>query len=111
MNSAHYSLFTHRSLDQLFARHGLEQVAHTYRGWRKEIDDLWHVARYTGAPTDARAHFEDPRAVRQYVNVINPLRSVLFAPAYLGHSNRVGYARGLKRAAARLFRAGTAARP
>lgn len=111
MNSAHYSLFTHHSLDQLFARHGLEEVTHTYRGWRKEIDDLWHVARFTGVPSDARAHFEDPRAVQRYVNVVNPLRSVLFAPAYMGHATRVGYARGLKRAAARLFHAGPAARP
>jgi SAM-dependent methyltransferase len=109
MNSGHYSLFTHRTLNQLFARHGLEEVSHTYRGWRKEIDELWHVARYTGAGGDPRSHYEDPRAVQKYVNIYNPLRSALFAPLYMGHANRVALAAIVRRAAMRWL--GRAAAP
>src|SRR2546425_2572805 len=36
MNSAHYSLFTHNSLNNLLSRPGFEEVTHTYHGWRKE---------------------------------------------------------------------------
>jgi SAM-dependent methyltransferase len=80
MNAAHYSMFTHRSLSHLFSHYGLEEVAHTYRGWSKEIDDLWHVARYTGVVKDPAGFFEDWRQVRHYVNVVNPLNTVLHAP-------------------------------
>ena len=89
MNSAHYSLFTARSLEQLFARHGIQEVEHTYRGWRKEIDDLWHLGHYTGASLDAGAFFEEPRAVQRYVNVINPIRSALYFPFYSAHAQRI----------------------
>jgi len=91
MNSSHYSLFTHHSLNQLLARHGFKEICHSYRGWRKEIDDLWHVARYTGRPTSPRAHFDNPRAVRRYVNLYNPLRSLLYAPLYAAHARRVAF--------------------
>jgi SAM-dependent methyltransferase len=91
MNSAHYSLFTHQSLNQLLARHGFEEIRHTYRGWRKEIDDLWHVARYSGVPLKAEVYFEVPRAVQRYVNLINPVRSLLYAPLYAGYSHRVAF--------------------
>ena len=89
MNSAHYSLFTHRSLNQLFARYGFQEVCHTYRGWHKEIDDLWHVARFTGGPVDPSSFFEDPAAVQRYVNLFNPLRSIVYAPVYANYARRV----------------------
>jgi len=107
MNSAHYSLFTHQSLNQLFARYGIEETCHTYRGWRKEIDDLWHVGRFSGSAMNPAAFFEDPRAVQRYINVYNPLRSVLFAPIYAQHARRVAFATrwlGFARSCWQLFR-------
>lgn len=89
MNSGHYSLFTHRSLNQLFARYGLQEVCHTYRGWRKEIDDLWHIARLAGGTANPSPFFEDPVAVQRYVNLINPLRSIVYAPFYADYARRV----------------------
>jgi SAM-dependent methyltransferase len=89
MNSAHYSLFTHRSLNQLMAYHGFEEVRHTYRGWRKEIDDVWHVARYTGTASKPEAQYEDPRAVQRYINFYNPIRSAAYAPVYAGYAKRI----------------------
>jgi SAM-dependent methyltransferase len=89
MNSAHYSLFTHQSLNQLFARYGIEEICHTYRGWRKEIDDLWHVGCFRGEPLEPAAFFENSRAVEKYVNVYNPLRSILYAPMYAEYAWRV----------------------
>lgn len=92
MNSSHYSLFTHNGLNQLFARHGLEEVAHTYRGWRKEIDDAWHVAQLTGKISDGSMYYENPAAVERDVNLYNPLRSALYAPIYAGYATRVALA-------------------
>ena len=89
MNSAHYSMFTTASLDQLMARHGFEPVVGTYRGWRKEIDDLWHVARYTGATLDPAKYYEDPEAVARFVNWVNPLRSLLFYPVFSNYHRKV----------------------
>ena len=89
MNSGHYSMFTHASLDQLMARHGFEPVRNTYRGWRKEIDDVWHVARYTGAEIDPRRYYEDPQAVARFINWVNPLRSALFYPVFSNYSRKV----------------------
>jgi len=89
MNSAHYSLFTRRSLDQLVARHGFEPVVSTYRGWRKEIDDVWHVARYTGKQLDPTASYEDPAAVARFINWVNPVRSLLFAPVFSNYHRKV----------------------
>ncbi|HEX4984477.1 MAG TPA: methyltransferase domain-containing protein [Burkholderiales bacterium] len=89
MNSAHYSLFTHRSLNQLFSRYGIVEISHTYRGWTKEIDDLWHMAEFRGGNEDASEFYEDANSVRRYVNVYNPIRSVLYAPLYAGYSKRV----------------------
>jgi SAM-dependent methyltransferase len=103
MNSAHYSLFTHRSLNQLFSRHGLNEVSHTYRGWRKEVDDLWHMARFDAVRSDPAEHYEDARTVQRYVNVVNPLRTVLYAPLFAGHARRVAVVTGLAKAG-RLFR-------
>jgi hypothetical protein len=93
MNSAHYSLFTHRSLNQLFSRHGFEEVSHTYRGWRKEVDDLWHVARFTGIRRDPAAFHENARDVSHYMDVVNPVRSFLHAPIYAGYAKRVQFFR------------------
>ena len=89
MNSAHYSMFTHQSLNQLFARYGLEEVAHTYRGWHKEVDDLWHLARYTGNAPDPERFYEKPEEVARYVNVLNPLHTRLFAPLYANYPAKV----------------------
>jgi SAM-dependent methyltransferase len=103
MNSSHYSLFTHHSLSQLLARHGFEEVRHTYRGWAKEIDDLWHVARFTDVRIDPTRHFQNPRAVQRYVNIWNPIRSLMYAPLYAGHARRVRIA-GVLSALATLLR-------
>ena len=91
MNSAHYSLFTHRSLNQLFSRYGIEEVSHTYRGWRKEVDDLWHIARFTGIRHDSAAFHENAKDVSHYMNVVNPVRSFLYAPIYAGYAKRVQF--------------------
>ncbi len=108
MNSAHYSLFTRASLDQLMARYGFEPVTSTYRGWRKEIDDVWHLARYTGKPLDPVQFYEDPEGVARFVNWINPMRSALFAPVFANYPKkvqRVLYVQeGLKVVAKRLLR-------
>ncbi len=82
MNSAHYSLFTHNSLNQLFAKYGLEEVNHTYRGWWKEIDELWHLSQLIGEHRKSREYFEDPGQVSQYMTFVNPIRSVLFGPIF-----------------------------
>lgn len=89
MNSAHYSLFTHRSLDQLMARYGFEQVAHTYSGWKKEVDDLWYLARNTGKAQDPKPYYEDPEQVSRYLHVVNPLRSAVMFPVYSNWAARV----------------------
>ncbi len=89
MNSAHYSLFTHASLDQLMVRYGFEPVTSSYRAWRKEIDDVWHLARFTGRPADPTRFYEDPHAVARFVNWINPVRSALFAPIFASYPQRV----------------------
>ena len=89
LNSSHYSIFTHNSLNQLFSYHGLEEVTHTYRGWHKEVDDLWHLARFTGRITDPKTFYEDPGKVRRYVNTINPARSIVYYPIYSNYAGRV----------------------
>lgn len=88
MNSSHYSLFTHRSLSHLFVKHHFEEVTHTYRGWNVEIDELWHVARYTEAKRNAIEYFEDPMSVRRYLELTNPIRSLVYFPVYAYHSER-----------------------
>lgn len=89
MNSAHYSMFTQASLNQLMARHGFEPVVSTYRGWRKEIDDVWHVARFTGAELDAQKFYEDPEQVARFVNWVNPLRSIVYYPVFSNYHKKV----------------------
>jgi SAM-dependent methyltransferase len=89
LNSSHYSMFTHNSLNQLFAYHGLEEVTHTYRGWHKEIDDLWHLARFTGKVIDPKAFYESPAEVCRYVNTINPARSIIHYPIYSNYARSV----------------------
>jgi hypothetical protein len=84
MNSAHYSLFTHKSLANLAARFGIEYVAHEYvnKAGLHVTDDLMFVGRNTGKPLDPTPHYEPAAAVQRYVNVINPMRSLVFAPVY-----------------------------
>jgi SAM-dependent methyltransferase len=89
MNAAHYSMFTRASLDQLMARFGFEPVVGTYRGWHKEIDDLWHIARYTARALDPTQFYEDPEAVARFVNWVNPLRSMLFYPVFSNYHRKV----------------------
>ena len=89
MNSSHYSMFTHNSLNQLFAHYGFEEVAHTYRGWRKEVDDLWHLARFSGSAQSPSSFYEDPGKVRTYINLINPLRSIVYYPVYSNYPRKV----------------------
>jgi hypothetical protein len=89
MNSAHYSLFTHNSLNNLLARYGFEEVAHTYCGWGKEVDDLWYLAKFTGKPGEPKMYFEEPKRVSRYLNVINPLRSLILYPVYSNWAMRV----------------------
>jgi SAM-dependent methyltransferase len=96
MNSAHYSLFTHHSLNNLLSRHGFEEVTHTYNGWYKEVDDLWYVARYTGKPTDPKVHYESPRQVQRYLQTVNPLRSLVLYPIYSHWAARVRLFNGAK---------------
>jgi SAM-dependent methyltransferase len=88
MNSSHYSIFTHASLDQLFSKYGFEPVHHTYRGWMKEIDELWHVARFTGGPSRQQEYFEKAADVDRYLRVTNPVRSVLYSPVFDRYSER-----------------------
>jgi SAM-dependent methyltransferase len=82
MNSSHYSLFTHRSLNQLMARHGFEEVAHRYdHSWRKP-DQFCHLARFTGAESDPRQFYERAEDVDRYLRVTNPLRSLVYYPRH-----------------------------
>ena len=89
MNSGHYSLFTHNSLNNLLTRYGFEEVAHTYSGWKKEVDDLWYLAKFTGKIGDPKTYFENPENVSRYLSVINPLRSFIFYPIYSHWAMRV----------------------
>jgi SAM-dependent methyltransferase len=97
LNSAHYSMFTHNSLNQLFSYYGFEEVAHTYRGWRKEVDDLWHVARFTGRVTDPKTFYENPRKVHRYINIINPINSIIWYPIYSNYARKIQTYESIKR--------------
>ncbi len=97
LNCGHYSMFTHKSLNHLFSQYGLEEVTHTYRGWRKEIDDLWHLARFTGRVTDPKVFHENPDKVRTYVNKINPINSIIWYPIYSNYASRVQAYESIKR--------------
>jgi 2-polyprenyl-3-methyl-5-hydroxy-6-metoxy-1,4-benzoquinol methylase len=89
MNSAHYSLFTVTSFDQLLARYGFRQVAHRYERWASTPDQFGHLARFEGAPLDPTQFYEDPEEVQHYLRVTNPLRSVAFYPLHGGYRARV----------------------
>jgi SAM-dependent methyltransferase len=89
MNCSHYSLFTNRSLSNLVSRYGFSEVTHSYRAWKKEIDDLWYLARYKGTVTPPERYYEEPKYVARYLRVINPLRSYLFYPVYSHWAERV----------------------
>jgi len=89
MNSAHYSLFTHNSLNNLLSRYGFEEVVHTYSGWNKEVDDLWYLAKFTEKASDPKIYFEEPEHVSRYLHVINPIRSFVFYPVYSNWAFRV----------------------
>ena len=82
MNSSHYSLFSHASLSHLVSKYGFEPVAHTYRGWLTEIDELWHCARFTGTVSEPARFFEAPRSVERYLAWTNPARTALYYPIF-----------------------------
>jgi 2-polyprenyl-3-methyl-5-hydroxy-6-metoxy-1,4-benzoquinol methylase len=89
MNSAHYSLFTHNSLNNLLSRYGFEEVTHTYSGWKKEVDDLWYLGKFSGNRGNPRLYFESPEHVSRYLRLVNPLRSFIFCPIYSNWTARV----------------------
>jgi SAM-dependent methyltransferase len=94
MNASHYSMFTHHSLNQLGAYHGFEPVAHTYRGSRKYVDEVWHIARYTGKKLAPEQFFENPKRVERYIAIQNPINSVIGYPIYHDyHKKYPGYRR------------------
>ena len=82
MNSGHYSLFSHQSLNHLVSKFGFEPAAYTYRGWLTEIDELWHCARLNGGAKDSERFFEDSAHVAAYLKWINPARTALYYPIF-----------------------------
>jgi trans-aconitate methyltransferase len=90
LNAAHYSAFSHHSLTQLFAKYGFKTIHHTYRGWKKEIDEVWHIAQYRPELTlEPTLSYENPQKVSLDVNFFNPLRAIAFSPQYAYHAKRV----------------------
>jgi 2-polyprenyl-3-methyl-5-hydroxy-6-metoxy-1,4-benzoquinol methylase len=98
MNSAHYSLFTHRSFNQLLARHGFEEIAHRYNPWHSGPDQFGHLARFTGTKLAPESFYEDATEVARYLRFVNPLRSAVFLPLIGGY-------RGYRHHATMAFRA------
>jgi SAM-dependent methyltransferase len=102
MNSAHYSLFTHNSFNQLLARHGFEEIDHRYNPWRAGPDQLGHIARFTGASLAPERFYEDPEEIARYLDVVNPLRSAVYLPligGYRGYGHYISRYAKLARAA------------
>lgn len=91
MNSAHYNLFTHKSLNHFLYPAGVTEVTHTYRGFWKEIDELWHLGQrqHQAISASIEETYENPKAVQFYINVLNPLRSLLYWPLFSEWSKRV----------------------
>ncbi|MDZ4786023.1 MAG: class I SAM-dependent methyltransferase [bacterium] len=96
MNTAHYSMFTDKSLNQLFSKYGFEEVTHTYRGWNKEIDDLWHLAKFTGVSIEANSFYEISSKVKDYINITNPINSIINYPIYSNYAKRIEFVNMLK---------------
>lgn len=89
MNSGHYSMFTHKSLNCLFARYGLKEVSHKYHSSSGSIDEFWHIARYTGNKKNQSLYFENQNTVKRYIKYINPIRTKLYAIFYLPFVQRL----------------------
>jgi hypothetical protein len=89
MNSAHYSIFTGRTLSALLARQGFAECQYTYPVFGREVDEVWHIARLTKTAEDPRRYYENATDVATYLNRINPLRSAVLAPVYGGWSLRM----------------------
>ncbi|MEO8701404.1 MAG: class I SAM-dependent methyltransferase [Kofleriaceae bacterium] len=104
MNSAHYSMFTVRTFDQLLARYGFAQVAHRYERWTSTPDQFGHLARFTGTPFEPSQFYEDPHAVARYLRVVNPLRSLAYYPLHGGYRAHIAQAATLARRAAGVLR-------
>jgi SAM-dependent methyltransferase len=75
-NAGHTYMFTHVSLGNLVAAHGLER-----RAWRYQPDgaEVWFLAQKTGQPRPRPAEREDWRAVRRRI-FLHPLRHVISSP-------------------------------
>jgi SAM-dependent methyltransferase len=99
MNSAHYSMFTTTSFNQLLARYGFIEVAHRYERWASTPDQFGHVAQFTGTPSDPRPFYESPQEVARYLRVVNPLRSVAYYPLHGGYRARLAAGANLARLA------------
>ena len=84
-------------MNLLLSKYGLEEVRHTYRGWSTEVDDLWHVAKYSKINIDREKYFEQPEDVKRYINIINPLRSLIYFPIYSFYSYRIQIYNTVKR--------------
>jgi len=89
MNSAHYSMFTATSFNQLLARYGFVEIAHRYERWSSTPDQFGHVARFTGEPSDPTRFYEDPHEVARYLRVINPIRSLAYYPLHGAYRARL----------------------
>ncbi len=91
MNFGHLSSFTHQSFNQLFSYYGFEEVKHTYRGWTKEIDDVWHLTQFTGVKKDPKTFYENPQKVSRYLHVVNPINTAIYSPVYSFYAKRIYY--------------------
>jgi len=104
MNSAHYSMFTVTSFNQLLARYGFVEVAHRYERWSSTPDQFGHLAQFTGTPSDPTAFYEDAEEVARYLRVVNPLRSIAYYPLHGGYRRRLAHGVELARITVNVLR-------
>jgi SAM-dependent methyltransferase len=111
MNSAHYSLFTVATFNQLLARHGFVEIAHRYTHWHSTPDQFGHVARYTGEDVDPTQFYEDPDEVAHYLRIVNPLRSLFYYPRHGGYRRHLATGATLARRTIDVLRTDPASLP
>lgn len=97
MNSAHYNMFTHLSLNALFSDACLQERHHTYRGFLKEVDELWHLSQKVPYGIDPVQYYVPGVEVKKYIEVINPARTKIFGLVFSNWSKKVEMFRRLKR--------------
>lgn len=98
MNSAHYNLFTHRTLNLLMSKKNIKMITYSYNGSWKEIDELWHLGQLNpgiSQPVDTLK--DSPQFVQFYINYINPLRSLFFWPIYDNWSKKIQLVKAIRR--------------